>query len=192
MGRDIHYGSIALDILKIVGGGAVVASMLVAPNMGILLAPILRSDPARLRREYGQWQLQRGIERLRKRRYVEYEQRGNETYIVITESGRKKLRKFEFDALRLPEKPRRWDKKWRVVIFDIPENKKKERRIFSDRLKDLGLFGLQKSVFAYPYPCEDEIDFLVQFLDINRHVCFFETSSLGNGEVAIRRHFRVW
>jgi len=192
MGRDIHYVSLTLDILRIVGAGAVVASVLIAPNMALLLAPILRSNPSRWRREWRQNQIQKAIERLRKRRYVKYEQHGNETYIAITENGRKRLRKFEFDTMRLPAGPQRWDKKWRVVIFDIPENKKKERMIFSDKLKDLGLFPLQKSVFAYPHLCEDEIDFLAEFLDITYHVYFLETISLGRGEATARRHFRIW
>src|SRR3989338_11657709 len=33
--------------------------------------------------------------------------------------------------------PARWDRKWRLVFFDIPENKKNAREAFRDHLKKL-------------------------------------------------------
>lgn len=45
-----------------------------------------------------------------------------------------------------------WDKKWRVIIFDIPENAKIHRDRLRFALKKLGYEKLQASVFISPYP----------------------------------------
>ena len=54
------------------------------------------------------------------------------------------------------------DGEWRIVIFDIPEKFKKAREALRMKLKELGFLELQKSVFIFPYECEDEINFIVE------------------------------
>ena len=41
--------------------------------------------------------------------------------------------------------PPKWDGFWRIVIFDVPEKFKKARNALSKKIKDLGLFPLQKA-----------------------------------------------
>lgn len=184
----MHYGSLARDILKAVGYGAIAASLFVAPNIGVALAPFLRDDPA-ARREWRRRHVQQALKRLRERRLVKYEERGKKTYVVITEQGKERLRQFEFDQLSLPERPRKWDGKWRMAAFDIPERKRRERKIFRDKLDTLGFLALQRSVYLYPHPCEDEVDFLTRFLSIDRFVHSIEVASLGSAEGYCRQYF---
>src|SRR3989344_7174587 len=51
--------------------------------------------------------------------------------------------------------PSRWDGKWRVVIFDIPEARRTLRNRLRDMLLQIGFVQLQKSVWVYPFDCED-------------------------------------
>lgn len=189
MGKSLHYHSLAWDTLKIIGGGAVLASMFVAPNLGKALGPFIQKSGIRERREWERQRVSEALKRLRERRYVRYEERGKNTYITITEKGKKRLRQFEFDTVALPEPPRHWDRKWRVVIFDVPEKKKRERKIFRDKLDNLGFLALQRSVYVYPHSCEDEVDFLCQFIDVDRYVHYIEPPSLGSAEGRARKHF---
>ena len=63
-----------------------------------------------------------------------------------------------------PKKPRRWDGKWRILIFDIPERRRKAREQTRRTLSTLGFKRLQDSVWVYPYDCEDLITlFKVEF-----------------------------
>jgi len=189
MGKSIHYHSLAWDILTIVGQGAILASLFVAPNIGLALRPLLRRGHPYERREWERRRVQAALERLRARRYVRYEERGKKTYLVITERGKKRFKEFEFDAMALPERPKRWDRKWRIVIFDIPETKQLERKTLQHKLESLGFFPLQRSVFVYPHPCADEVDFICQFIDADRYVHCLEATGLGSAEGKVRRHF---
>lgn len=188
MGKDIHFRSLAKDLLLVIGGGAVLASVLLAPNLAQIIGPIRR------RIEFSEegWKknkVQRALKRLRMRRYATLTVRDGKTYIAITEQGKKRLRQFEFESMTLPQNDSRWDKKWRVVIFDIPEKNRKARVVFQKKLTMLGFFPLQKSVLVYPYPCEDEIDFLSEFLGIRRFLYFFETQTFGRADAKLKRHF---
>lgn len=81
---------------------------------------------------------------------------------VTLESGKAKLtpKGEKFAALLgegklAPKKPHKWDGKWRVLIFDIPEHRKRTRTQIRTTLVRLGFKRLQDSVWVYPYDCED-------------------------------------
>ena len=65
-------------------------------------------------------------------------------------------------------KPKIWDRSWRFLLFDIPEEKRTIRDEFRAGLKRLGFIQFQQSVWIHPYPCEDEVDFLAEFFKVNR------------------------
>ena len=80
------------------------------------------------------------------------------------------------------KKPKKWDKQWRIVIFDIPEKFKGAREALREKLKELGFVELQKSVFAYPFECEDEINFIVEVFQIRPFVRLVKAGSFTNEE----------
>jgi DNA-binding transcriptional regulator PaaX len=57
-----------------------------------------------------------------------------------------------------------------LVIYDIPHSKKAARDALRRKLRELGFFEWQKSVFIYPYPCREQIDFIIEFFDIRPYV----------------------
>ena len=107
---------------------------------------------------------------LKRRKLIETIRDKNDVVIVrLTKKGETKIRKFSIDVLKIV-KPKKWDKKWRLVMFDVPNYLSKARRALSDTFKDLGLYQLQKSVWVYPYPCEDEILFVAHFFLVERFI----------------------
>ncbi len=50
------------------------------------------------------------------------------------------------------EKPPVWDGKWRLVMFDIPEQSKEKRHLFRSLLKQHGFVLMQASVYICPHP----------------------------------------
>src|SRR3989344_874467 len=83
--------------------------------------------------------------------------RGN--VLRLTPTGETTLRKLELSNFRLT-RPKRWDGKWRVLIFDIPEPRRKLRRQIRETLSLIGFVRLQDSVWIYPYDCEDLLTLL--------------------------------
>ncbi len=87
-------------------------------------------------------------------------------------------------------KPRKWDGKWRIVGFDIPEKQKKAREALRYKLKELGFLQIQKSLFLYPYPCREEIEFIGEIFQINKCITFIEAISITN-ESYLKREFKI-
>lgn len=115
-------------------------------------------------------------------RLIDYkEDNDGNVKIVLTKDGQKRALQFQFDEMEI-KKPAKWDKKWRIVIFDIPEKKKKAREALRKKLKDLGFLELQKSVFVHPFECEDEIDFINEVFQIRPYVRFMRVESFTNEE----------
>jgi hypothetical protein len=100
--------------------------------------------------------------RLKNQELIKIEYRGKQMYISLTDEGKKKAGKYQIDDLEI-KKPRRWDKKWRVLIFDIKNKDKIKREALRGKLKELGLYQLQKSVWVCPYNFEREVEILRTF-----------------------------
>lgn len=151
-----------------IGAGAVIGTALVFPAVGYLF------------REYkkDQWEnakkrgsLRATIKRLEKQKLISWKEINGELQLALEENGKKKILKYKMDELRL-KNTGKWDKMWRVIIFDIPEDKKEAREFFREKLKNLGFSQLQKSAFVTRLECKNEIDFLRHNLEISPYVTY--------------------
>ncbi len=123
-------------------------------------------------------------------RVVEYgEDDDGNIKIVLSEQGKERVLQFKIGQLALP-KLKHWDGHWRIVLYDIPEKKKPAREALREKLKELGFYEWQKSVFIYPFPCRDEIDFLTEFFEIRSYVRYAELSNPTN-EAELKLHFEL-
>ena len=113
--------------------------------------------------------LKKEVRNLYRSRLIEAKENpdGSLTY-VLTNKGKVKALTYHFQEMKIKEN--QWDNKWRAVIFDIPEKVKASRNALRDKLKELGFYELQKSVFVFPYECKDEIDFIIEFFNLRKYV----------------------
>lgn len=109
-------------------------------------------------------------------------------YYRLTDMGLKKLTDFRLDKnFKLIDQ--KWDGCWRLVIFDIPEDKKAVREALRAKLRHFGFYPLQKSVFVYPYACEKEIGDLADFFELGDNIETLLVKSLGRKEKEVRQYF---
>ena len=73
------------------------------------------------------------------------------------------------------KKQARWDNKWRIIIYDIPNDKKVARNALNGHMKKLGMYRIQKSVWVYPYKCKNEIDFITSIFEVRIHCLYITT-----------------
>ncbi len=109
--------------------------------------------------------------------------------MILTDKGKEKLVSFNIDNMEI-KKPKIWDKKWRIVLFDIPEKHKSAREVLRETLKRLGFYKYQESVLVYPYPCQDEIDYVIEYFNIRPYVRIITSSDLDN-EIHLRKIFSL-
>ena len=90
------------------------------------LAPALFSmaEGNGLSKRYSKKQLSNAFANLKNRKLVEIIQEKNgKTKVILTNTGEKRVKEFCFEELRI-QKARKWDKKWRVLVYDIPTKPK--------------------------------------------------------------------
>ena len=104
---------------------------------------------------------------MKKRGLVNVEYRGNQIYISLTDKGKRKAGKYKIDDLKI-KTAENWDKKWRVLIFDVEENYRIKREALRGKIKELGLYQLQKSVWVCPYEFKKEMSILRDFFGLEK------------------------
>ena len=164
----------------IIGGVITVAA--VAPGAVWLFGKTISARRREKRERYRRlWERFRAFKKRNVFELVGEDKEGGLIY-RFTDKGRAMTRKFLLETIEV-EPAKRWDGKWRIVIFDIPEKQKSKRRILQTRLDELGFYPLQKSVWIHPFPCENEISFLKDFLEVKPYVEVFTSEDMSNGKV---------
>lgn len=178
----ITKSNISKCILGVLAAGGVLAIAAIAPNSLQMLKLFGLG-----KKEYKTRSAYQALRRLKEKRLVEIKETEKETFISITENGKKRLLKYNFDEMTI-KRPKHWDKKWRIVSFDIPEKRRIAREALRNKLQDLGFIMLQKSLFVFPFPCKDEIDFITEIFQTQKYVIYFEATSI-NVENKLRLNF---
>lgn len=180
-GRQKAFIQKALLGTLLVGGALVApAAMFAALSaIGILTSGGHARYPSRLRRS---------LVRLLDDGYVEFTKDGKK-YVRITDKGRKYLAKLEGNQYKL-EKPKSWDKHYRVVIFDIKEKRKYTRERLREILTQIGFMQLQKSVWVYPYDCEEVITMIKTDFKIGKDILYMIVKEI-EYDKPIRDYFKL-
>ena len=77
-----------------------------------------------------------------------------------------------------------------MVIFDVPEYKRSGRDDLREKLKELGFYELQKSVWICPYNCKNQIDFIIELFGLREYVRFAVVDSIDN-ELYLKKIFNL-
>lgn len=136
------------------------------------------SDPQKVRKS---------LYRLTKNKYIKIKKISERKFkFELTGKGRKLLGKYNFADFKM--KPRRaWDANWRMFVFDVPEKRRIVRDVLRDKLKKLGFFQFQKSVWIYPHECDEEMNYVCEFLGAQSYTLMF-TGKIHNDQL-LRKYF---
>ncbi len=172
-----------LNLLKL---GAILTTAFLAP--GAIRMFKNKTDYNSWRKFHGPL-LRRNIKNLKRKGLVEFRQENGQTVVKITSEGKTELLKFDLDRLEI-KRMKTWDRQWRIVIFDIPNDKRELREIFREKLKNMGFYQFQESVFIIPFPCEQEIQYLREIYEIPNEVKLILAKRVEN-DSDLRRIYRL-
>ena len=143
--------------------GAFQQAMLYAALGGVMIAigavpdfrKVLKYYAGRKKGARFNYQTKTALGRLASRGLITFEERDGRRYARITERGKQVL---DLETQKIAgTKKKKWDRRWRVVIFDIPERRRSVRVRLRRFMEEYGFVRLQNSVWIYPYDCEDLI-----------------------------------
>jgi len=187
----IKYGDAAKTVLLILMASGMIAVAATSPYFLIALTKsLLREKKYLADRGIKEKNLRRSLAGLNKNKIVVIKNEKDKFVVRLTEKGRSIVKEILFDDMKI-EKQKSWDKKWRIVIFDIPEKKRRSMRdAMRFKLQLLGFYQMQKSVWVCPYPCEKEIQLVCEVFDINPYVNLITAEKIYNDDV-LAKHFKL-
>lgn len=184
---EARYASVKV-VLSLLGRGAVLASAFLSPGAARGLYELVRESP-----DYDAWKqynvsyLRRTLRQLEKRKQIELTEQNGETVISLTDAGRRRILRFSLDTVTI-EKPKHWDGRWRLVIYDIAETESGTRDLIRQTLRSLGFHQIQESVYLYPYDCFEQIEFIRQYYFVKSRLQYMLVAQIENDE-AYRTYF---
>lgn len=174
---------LGVDILRVLAAGSIVLASPVIPRVFKLL-PLLK---LRRLRTYREWDVSRALQRLKSQGFVALVETHRGYALRPTHKGEVLLARYEEGVYHITTQ-KRWDGKWRFIIFDIREVRKQIRERIRLQLKRWGFYHLQRSVFVYPYECEEAIELLKTAYGARHDIYYFVATRLA-GDRKLRKHF---
>jgi CRISPR/Cas system-associated endoribonuclease Cas2 len=172
-------------ILGVLGLAGVLSVAVMAPNAVQMLRLL---EPKRWKIQNPRYRVNETLRRLVKEGSIILVQADGEPLTVkLTEKGKQRFKELQLQKTSSREL---WDGKWRVVLFDILEERRKMRRRLREQLVHIGFRKLQNSVWIYPYECEEILALLKVDLKFGRDVLYFVTDKM-EGDEYLRRMFSL-
>lgn len=162
----------------------VLALAAVAPNTLQLLG---RSKKHNFRFNY---QARSVLSRLISKGYIRLTEKAGKKSVELTDLGQRYLQREDLLENMRTKRPRRWDGRWRLVMFDIPERRKKDRERLRNVMMEAGFAIFQDSVWIYPYDCEDIVTLLKIEMRLGNSVRYGILEKLEN-DAGIRHAFGI-
>lgn len=172
-------------------GGITIALTTAPPLIAALggLGYILKAGEAKRRKKFNRYS-----HYLHRRKYITTRKVSrSRVRISLTPLGRRRA----LDArarrmLAIPVKrPRSWDRKYRLILFDIATEERVKRNAFRAFIRKIGAVMLQKSVWVHPFDCSEHISLLRDFFGFSdRELRLVLADTIGEDR-DIRKHFRI-
>lgn len=164
-------------------GGMLTIAMMAPKVLSVIkrehLDYVLPQDPKQRLRET--------ISRMKRKSLITFKEIHGKRYPRLTTLGRQQIERVSLGELTI-HKPFRWDRRWRMVIFDIEESRQNDRKKIRRLLQRLGFLQLQRSVWIHPYDCEEIIALIKTDMRIGRNVLYIIADAIEHDR-HLRKHF---
>lgn len=178
-------GRIQNAVLAAVGVAGILAVTMIAPNIFQAIPGLMGKKKYKLA-----FQARTAAGRLAVKGYVRFVEKNGKKHLEITDAGKRTLA-IEQEKLRLAsERGKRWDKRYRLVMFDIPEKKRGMRDQVRTFMQECGFLRLQDSVWVFPYDCEELVTLVKADLRIGKDIVYAVVESIEN-DGWIKKHFNL-
>lgn len=181
--RRDNIQNAVLSVVTVAGTLAVAA---IVPNIFQVLPHIIGKKRYKL-----SFQARTAIDKLIIKGYMHRIRKNGEVYLELTDVGRRYLQ-MEEARVQAPaaRKRKRWDGRYRLVMFDIPETRKGTRDRLRRLMGEFGFMRLQNSVWVSPYDCEELAMLVKAELRLGSAVLYALVDQI-EGERKIKDHFKL-
>ncbi len=172
-------------LLAAVAVTGTLAVAMIAPSIFQMLPKIMGKKRYKLA-----FQARTAASRLAIKGLVRFVERNGKKRMEITEAGRRAISLERQKMAIVGKRSKRWDKRWRLVMFDIPQHRRRDRDHLRDMIRECGFLRLQDSVWVFPYDCEELVMLLKADMKIGKDVLYAIVETIEN-DGWIKKHFNL-
>ncbi|KKP87314.1 MAG: Transcriptional regulator, PaaX family [Candidatus Roizmanbacteria bacterium GW2011_GWA2_35_8] len=171
--KKFKKGEIAKIILATIGIGAILGgTVLITPNFPIIIGSFIKLIEEIKGIKLPKLKVKRTLKLLEKRKILNLEIKNNEVYVEVEDIWNIEILKYSIQSLFEMRKKLKWQGKWFLVIFDVPEEQRNKRYYLRKFLKEIGFYQYQQSVYVFPYECEKEITLIKKIIEGGKYLSY--------------------
>lgn len=187
-GRRVPYGLIGKILLGTIAGVGAITLAVAVPNAVQALKVFNQFNGQQYRRYRTPAYFREAVKRMERQKLVRPCRRGTQIYLELTEKGRQRLQRYHLKEKNGAKK--KWDGRWRMIIFDIEEDWRWKRDALRKDMEEFGLVRLQDSVWVYPYDCEEIISLLKAQYAMGDEILYIVAGEIEN-DVFLKQKFNL-
>jgi len=133
----------------------------------------------------------RTLKNLEKKQIIYVEEKDDKVFVYLENKNHPKIIKYSIKKLLdFKKKKKKWDGRWFMVFFDVPEIQRNKREYLRRYLKELGFYQYQKSVYIFPYNCEKEVALIKKIVEGAKYMKYIIAERIEE-EDKIKRYFGI-
>jgi len=141
--------------------------------------------------EVDEKRIKQSLENLEKKEIIDLVEKNDEIFVHLKNDNNPQVIKYSIKALlELKQKEKKWNKKWFMVFFDVPEIQRNKRDYLRKFLNKIGFYRYQKSVYIFPYECEEEINLIKKIVEGAKYMKYIIAEKIED-EGAIKTFFKL-
>ena len=191
MEKKFKKGEIAKIILATLGIGALLGgTVLITPNFPIVLGAFIKLIEEIKGIKLPKTKVKRTLQQLEKRKILNLEIKRNEVYVEVEDLWNIEIVKYSIQSFLELKQKSKWQGKWFLAIFDVPEVERNKRYYLRNFLKEIGFYQYQQSVYVFPYECEREVILIKKIIEGGKYLSYIVAEKIEN-ENKLKTYFHL-
>jgi len=135
--------------------------------------------------------LLRVLKNLEKQEILDLQEKDGKVIVYLKNKNHPKIVEYSIkNILEFKKKEKKWNGKWFLVFFDVPEIQRNKRDYLRKLLVRLGFYQYQKSVYLFPYECEKEVTLIKKIVEGAKYMKYIIAEKIED-EVNAKKYFRL-
>lgn len=187
----LKRGQLYWYILEIIGLTLVSGGNPLRPIIPLAIKEIVKTLKEVKNLNIEEEKIRKSLESLEKNEIIEVKEKGNKVFVRLKDKNNSTVIKYSTKALLdFKKKEKKWNGKWFLVFFDVPETQRNKRNYLRKFLVDIGFHQYQKSIYIFPYECEKEIILIKKIIEGAKYIKYIIAEKIED-ERKIKAFFKL-
>ncbi len=188
---NLKKGQLYWYILEVIGLTLISGGNPLRPIIPLAIKEIIKTLKEVKNLNVEEEKIKKSLESLEKNEIIDLEEKDGKIFVRLKDKNNLTIIKYSTKALLdFKKKKKKWNKKWFLVFFDVPEIQRNKRNYLRKFLVDIGFYQYQKSVYIFPYECEKEITLIKKIVEGAKYMKYLVAEKIED-EKLIKSFFKL-